>query len=163
MIRRFQSNSQLGMVQPLICFLHEKDQIWSAGGKWNSFLGRAITLGDREFLSNSNVADRPLDWATGCCMLVTREALLKVGLLNEGYFAYFEDVEWSLRFLENGYGIALASKAKIYHEAGASSKKAFGRYVECASVLSACKKPVIPTKKCLFWIGETFCFCLSYK
>lgn len=123
MIRRFQSNSKLGMVQPLICFLHEKEQIWSAGGKWNSFLGRAITLGDRKFLSNAYVADRPLDWATGCCMLVTREALLKVGLLNEGYFAYFEDVEWSLRFRENGYGIALASKAKIYHEAGASSKK----------------------------------------
>lgn len=123
MIRKFRANSKLGVVQPLICFLHQQDQIWSAGGKWNSFLGRAVTLGDRKVLSDYNLSDRILDWATGCCMLVSREALLEVGLLNDQYFAYFEDVEWSLRFRKNGYGIALASKAKIYHEAGASSKK----------------------------------------
>jgi len=123
MMRKFSQNSRLGVVQPLICFLHDRFQIWSAGGKWNSLLGRAITLGDRESVDNFNLTDENLDWATGCCMLITREALLNTGLLNEGYFAYFEDVEWSLRFREKGFEIALAAEAKIYHEAGASSKK----------------------------------------
>jgi GT2 family glycosyltransferase len=56
-------------------------------------------------------------------MLISRDALLATGLLNENYFAYFEDVEWSLRFRDKGCEIALARKALIYHEAGASSKK----------------------------------------
>lgn len=123
MIRKFSQNSRLGLVQPLICFLHDRTQIWSAGGKWNTFLGRAITLGDRKSVDNFEATDLKLDWATGCCMLITREALLKTGLLNESYFTYFEDVEWSLRFREKGFEIALAAEAKIYHEAGASSKK----------------------------------------
>jgi GT2 family glycosyltransferase len=123
MMRKFAQNPRLGVVQPLIYFLHDRTQIWSAGGKWNSFLGRAITLGDRESVDNFKVTDRKLDWATGCCMLITREALLKTGLLNESYFTYFEDVEWSLRFREKRFEIELAAEAKIYHEAGASSKK----------------------------------------
>ncbi|EAZ82052.1 glycosyltransferase family 2 protein [Algoriphagus machipongonensis] len=125
MVRVFNSsNQQLGVVQPLITFLNDKGKIWSAGGKWNSLLGRSITLGDRKPVEDYQAKDVKLDWATGCCMLISREAMMKTGLLNESYFAYFEDVEWSLRFREKGYQIALASKAMIYHEAGASSKKA---------------------------------------
>jgi len=123
MMRKFYPNPKLGVIQPLICFLHQRNKIWSAGGKWNSFLGRPITLGDRKNLEDYPLKDSSLDWATGCCMLISREALLATGLLNEDYFAYFEDVEWSLRFREKGFEIALASKAFIYHEAGASSKK----------------------------------------
>jgi len=123
MMKKFSQNPHLGVVQPLILFLHDRSQIWSAGGKWHGFLGRAITFGDRKSVDNFKVIDRSIDWATGCCMLITRDALLKTGFLNESYFAYFEDVEWSLRFRDQGFEIALAAEARIYHEAGASSKK----------------------------------------
>jgi GT2 family glycosyltransferase len=115
--------STCGVAQPLILFAHEPQTLWSAGGKWNSLLGRAITLGDRVTLEKYSVPAKTLDWATGCCMLVSRAALLEAGLLNEAYFAYFEDVEWSLRIRKAGFTIGLAENAIIYHEAGAASKK----------------------------------------
>lgn len=123
MMRKFLQNPGLGVVQPLILFLHDPKIIWSAGGKWIPSLGRAITLGDREPLADFRCKKEDLDWATGCCILISREAVLATGLLNEQYFVYFEDVEWSLRFRKAGFGIALAEKAVIYHEAGASSRK----------------------------------------
>jgi GT2 family glycosyltransferase len=123
MVRKLNQNPKQGVVQPLILFLHEKKKIWSAGGTWISSLGRAVTLGDREPVADFRFKTQELDWATGCCMLISRQALMQTGLLNEQYFAYFEDVEWSLRFRKAGFGIALAEKAVIYHEAGASSKK----------------------------------------
>lgn len=123
MMPKFQQNPNLGVVQPLILFLTDPKKIWSAGGKWVSNLGRAITMGDREPLADYRFNKSELDWATGCCMLISREAIQNVGLLNEQYFAYFEDVEWSLRLKKAGFEIALAEKAVIYHEAGASSKK----------------------------------------
>jgi GT2 family glycosyltransferase len=123
MLLKFRQDPNLGVVQPLILFLHDQKIIWSAGGKWVPALGRAITLGDRAPVSDYRHKKATLDWATGCCMLITREAILKAGLLNEQYFVYFEDVEWSLRFKKAGYDISLAEKALIYHEAGASSKK----------------------------------------
>tara|TARA_R110002020_G_scaffold189556_6_gene388790 strand:- start:309 stop:1244 length:936 start_codon:yes stop_codon:yes gene_type:complete len=123
MLQKFLTNPTLGVVQPLIFFLHDRKLIWSAGGKWKPAWCRSITLGDRKYNEQYQAKDRDLDWATGCCMLITRTALLKAGLLNESYFTYFEDVEWSLRFKEKGFDIELAAEAMIYHEAGASSKK----------------------------------------
>jgi len=123
MMQRFRQHPEIGVVQPLILFLKEPKKIWSAGGKWISSVGRAVTLGDREPVADFRIRKCELDWATGCCMLISRDALLKAGLLNEQYFAYFEDVEWSLRFKKDGFRINLAEKAIVYHEAGASSKK----------------------------------------
>lgn len=123
MVLKMKESAKIGVVQPLICFLGNPKKIWSAGGKWNALLSRAITRGDRKNLENFPLSDKKLDWATGCCMLIRREAVLEGGLLQEQYFAYFEDVEWSLRFREMGWEIHLASQAKIYHEAGASSKQ----------------------------------------
>ncbi|OOG70537.1 glycosyltransferase family 2 protein [Algoriphagus sp. A40] len=123
MMLKLNQHPRWGVVQPLILFLHDKKQIWSAGGKWIASICRTITLGDREPISDYRPKKSELDWATGCCMLVSKEAILEAGLLNEQYFAYFEDVEWSLRFQKAGFGIGLAEKAVIYHEAGASSKK----------------------------------------
>ncbi|WBL42586.1 glycosyltransferase family 2 protein [Algoriphagus halophytocola] len=123
MTEQISSYPEVGIVQPMICFLHEKGKIWSAGGTWKQALGRAITRGDRRMISAYQPASVNLDWATGCCMLLSREAIQKAGLLNEQYFAYFEDVEWSLRIRKSGFNIQLVPAAKIYHEAGASSKK----------------------------------------
>ncbi len=123
MIHTMKGLPDTGIVQPLICFLDSRNQVWSAGGKWVSKLGRAVTMGDRKTLTHYPLKDKTLDWATGCCMLISQDAVVKTGLLNEKYFAYFEDVEWSLRFRKKGFKITLASKAKIYHAAGASSKK----------------------------------------
>jgi GT2 family glycosyltransferase len=123
MVLKFGQSKSTGVVQPMILFLHNPKEIWSAGGKWIPKLARAITLGDREPLANYRVKSTHLDWATGCCMMISREALIKSGLLNEQYFIYFEDVEWSLRIKSQGFGIELAPNAIIFHEAGAASKK----------------------------------------
>lgn len=116
-------NPEAGVIQPMILFLHNPKEIWSAGGKWNPALSRSITLGDRVPLADYRVKTAMLDWATGCAMLISRAAIEKVGLLNEQYFVYFEDVEWSLRIRNAGFAILLEERSKVYHEAGASSKK----------------------------------------
>lgn len=123
LVRAAKRHAHAGVIQPLIMFLHNPKEIWSAGGKWVSSLSRAITLGDRIPLADFRVKSSSLDWATGCAMLVSRTAIESAGLLNEQYFVYFEDVEWSLRIRNAGFSIHLEDRAKIYHEAGASSKK----------------------------------------
>lgn len=134
MMLNLSKNPKLGIAQPMICFLDEPEKIWSAGGKWISWLGRAKTLGDRKILKKYLSPSYTLDWVTGCCMLLAREAILKAGLLNEQYFAYFEDVEWSLRIRNQGFEIGLAPDAIIYHEAGASSKRSHSEGTLSASV-----------------------------
>ncbi len=123
MISQFDKCPSLGVVQPVIYWMKDRNQIWNAGGKWSFPLGRAISLLELKPEKKIGSGIQKIDWATGCCMLIKREAILQIGLLNEQFFAYFEDVEWSLRFRKHGFEIALAPKAIIYHEGGASSKK----------------------------------------
>jgi len=123
MLTLLNQNPKIGVVQPLIYLIKDKNQIWNAGGKWIAWLGRAITHIELKKVKSSKAGFQKLDWATGCCMLLTKETILKAGLLSEQYFAYFEDVDWSLRIRKKGFEIALAPQAVIYHEAGASSKK----------------------------------------
>lgn len=123
LVRASQRNANAGVIQPLILFLHNPKEIWSAGGRWKPSLSRAITLGDRTPLADYRVNSTNLEWATGCAMLVSRAAIEKTGLFNEQYFVYFEDVDWSLRIRNSGFSIHFEKRAKIYHEAGASSKK----------------------------------------
>jgi len=61
----------------------------------------------------------------GACMMVRREAIEKVGLLDEGFFSYLEETDWHLRFTQAGYRIVHIPSAAIYHVHGASSKKRF--------------------------------------
>jgi len=117
-------DKKLGVVQPLIMCNHDRKIIWSAGGKFRKALGDSQTILAGKTESDAGLSNAyPIDWATGCCMLLTAECIRDTGLLNAAYFAYFEDVDWSLRIRSKGYSLYAVAAAKIYHEAGASSKK----------------------------------------
>ncbi|PRY89882.1 glycosyltransferase family 2 protein [Mongoliibacter ruber] len=118
----FESEPKIGLVQPLILFQDSPEIIWSAGGAYNNLLGISKTLGDRKRLKNYKIEEVDLEWATGCCLLFSDEILTKTGGLANAFFAYFEDVDWSLRIRKAGFKIKLAPKSIIYHEGNASSK-----------------------------------------
>ncbi|MCF1753011.1 glycosyltransferase family 2 protein [Mariniradius sediminis] len=119
----FSQQPQLGMVQPLIFFSADREKIWSAGGRFMPALGISKTIGYGKRKTELDLAkSRQLDWATGCCVLIRAQILREVGLLRDVFFAYFEDVDISLRVREKGWGIALVPDAIIYHAVAGSSK-----------------------------------------
>jgi GT2 family glycosyltransferase len=124
LIKMHQSQEKVGLVQPLILFRDNPKNIWSAGGKFNESLCLAKTLGDRQLIEKYQPKDTLLDWATGCCILIPSQVIQEVGSLENSFFAYFEDVDWSLRIRKAGYKIYLAADSQIFHEGSASSKKA---------------------------------------
>ena len=56
------------------------------------------------------------DWVRGGALCASREAIEKVGLMDERFFMYFEDVDWARRFWENGYKVAYYPKSALYHQ-----------------------------------------------
>ena len=65
------------------------------------------------------------DWISGSNMLLRSEALREVGLLNDDYFLYFEDVEICIRLRHKGWHCLLVPFATIYHVDGASTAGQF--------------------------------------
>lgn len=56
-----------------------------------------------------------VDASTGCCMLMRREVLDQIGLIDEGYFIYCEDVDWFLRAKQAGWEVWYVATALIEH------------------------------------------------
>ena len=106
------------VVQPLILKYNGKE-IWNAGGRINYFFGNFIT---RKKVSNSlNSSHELTEWLTGCCCLFKTKIFKEIGKLDESFFAYYEDVDFSLRLKKHGYKIGFTSKTHIYHYESFSS------------------------------------------
>lgn len=58
---------------------------------------------------------------SGSCMLVKKSALEDVGLLDESYFMHCEDLDWCMRFRQNGWKILFVPEAKVLHHKGTCS------------------------------------------
>jgi hypothetical protein len=67
---------------------------------------------------------RKVDALSGCFWMVRRKALDEVGLLDEDFFFYGEDVDWCRRFHKAGWDVVFYPQAEIIHFGGASSKNA---------------------------------------
>ncbi len=97
---------------------------------WNSFC-RALALdslfprskqcGGYLMTYFAHDAIRNVDIINGCCWLVRREALKSVGLLDEQFFMYGEDMDWCRRFHQAGWKVVFYPYAQIIHYGGASS------------------------------------------
>jgi GT2 family glycosyltransferase len=88
------------------------------------FGGRLMKFWDHDYI-------RSVDILNGCFLMVKREIFKKVGLLDEDFFFYGEDMDWCKRIRNSGWDIVFFPKAEIIHYGGASSSNSPVRfYVE---------------------------------
>ncbi|TDF96221.1 glycosyltransferase family 2 protein [Paenibacillus piri] len=67
--------------------------------------------------------DYPVDCLVGAFMMVRREAFEQVGLLDENFFMYGEDIDWCYRIKQGGWNIHYYPYTQIVHHKGASSRR----------------------------------------
>lgn len=128
------SDEKIGVVVPKIYFAkgfefhknrYKKEDLgkvlWYAGGSidWKNLI--AFHLGVDQVDSGSFGSISETEFATGCCMLIKKEVLKKVGLLDEKYFLYYEDSDFSQRVSKAGFKIMFVPKALVWHKNAGSS------------------------------------------
>lgn len=64
---------------------------------------------------------KEVDWLMGSALMTKKEAVKKVGLVDERFKMYFEDTDWCRRFWENGYKVIYFPEVEIYHYHGKGS------------------------------------------
>lgn len=96
--------------------------IWYAGGKidWENVLSSHQGVDEVDKGQYDKQAET--DFVSGCAMLVRKEVFEKVGLLDERYFLYLEDLEFCQRAKRAGFKIVYAPKTKLWHLNAASSE-----------------------------------------
>jgi N-acetylglucosaminyl-diphospho-decaprenol L-rhamnosyltransferase len=66
--------------------------------------------------------ERAVEWVSGSCCLLRREALDRVGLFDEGYFIYVEDVDLCTRMRAAGWEVRFSPELEVLHVGGISTR-----------------------------------------
>ncbi len=101
-----------GIVAPVIKFKRKGEWIYDFGGRINFLIGRTKHLEKKSL----DIPLFPIDYVSGCCMLIRRKVFEKIGFLDERYFLFFEDVDFCLRARRAGFRVALEPKSVILHK-----------------------------------------------
>jgi GT2 family glycosyltransferase len=121
------NHPEAGVLVPKILYREHSNVVWYAGGSYDSVRAQPNHwgIGAPDGADSNITCD--VTFATGCSLLVSRETFERVGLLDEKYFLYWEDVEFSRRVLRTGYRICLVATARVWHHVGSNSGDPVGR------------------------------------
>jgi len=91
------------------------DVLWYAGGymDWGSVIARHYGVDEVDHGQHNKVRD--VDFITGCFMAIPKRVFGKIGLLDEPFFLYLEDMDFTLRAISAGYEAKYNPNLIVYH------------------------------------------------
>lgn len=114
----------VGMASPKIKFFYAPDTIQYAGSTPLSAItmrNRAIGWGQKD--DGQFNMQHVTAYAHGAAMITSREVISKVGTMYDGYFLYYEELDWCERIKRAGYKIMYIPESVIYHKESVSTGK----------------------------------------
>lgn len=120
LVSNAETNRSNAVVSPVIYFSDSR-RIWYAGSEinWKDGTTPQPGYGDLDIGQFDNVSTTGR--ANGCAMLVRCSAIDRVGLMDENFFLYYEETDWSVRFIRAGYKIGFEPSAKVWHAVSSST------------------------------------------
>jgi GT2 family glycosyltransferase len=111
----------VALVSPKVLYDPERDYISFGGGRQRPGLleSRDEAAGKKD--GPEWQSTRAVDYLWGTCWLVNLAALKQVGLLDEAFFMYYEDLDWCIRFRQAGYRLLWVGRARVYHQESRST------------------------------------------
>ncbi|MDO8551665.1 MAG: glycosyltransferase [bacterium] len=93
-----------------------KNKFAFSGARFNFYTGTLKLNKDHNKIAET-------DWVPGCNLFTSRKTLETIGLFDERFFFYFEDLDLCLRAKKQGFKVIYYPKAVMYHKQGASIKR----------------------------------------
>lgn len=115
LVAKAESDNKIGAVSS-VCYYADRPetvQIW-AGGRANLWIGYSPS-------TTAPHDDSWFHWLNGTSLLIRVTTLRTLGLLDEGFFLYMEDVEFGIRLRKNGWKLAAAPASVVLHKVNAST------------------------------------------
>lgn len=141
LVKELASSPEIGIVGPKIYFMPEdvilnrsgmrsladaRDKIWFAGGQIDWARGQTSHMG--KGLTDNELADdkkREVDFITGCALMIKRELIDKIGLLDRKFFAFYEDADWCQKAKKAGYRVVYVPFGGVWHIKSATASYIF--------------------------------------
>ena len=121
LLEPFELDPHAGITCPKILYQEPQHTIWYAGGRFRQprILGELVGMGTPNQHHDDQM--RTTDFAVGTCMLIKRDVFTRIGMLDDRFFFFHEDVDFSYRANQAGFTIWYQPKSTIIHRVSAST------------------------------------------
>lgn len=116
-----EGGAPLGALGPCLLYRDRPDTVWACGGRIGPALNVTQLLGHGRAYVRAAAETRDVGYLPGACLLVTREADRRVGLLDESFFCYLEDADWCVRMRAAGLRVVAVGDAIAFHGLSSST------------------------------------------
>ena len=118
-----ESDPKIGMCGSVLVYYDDRSVIQAVGGvRFNFMLGRGEQLGQGLALEDNRVtqlAMKPPTYISGASLFLSTNFLKDIGLMEESYFLYYEELDWAVR-ASLRWKLAIALTSVVYHKEGGS-------------------------------------------
>jgi hypothetical protein len=132
LIKIMQSNNNLAIGGLVNYYYSNPEKVWNAGLMNNLFIGKNHTI--KNFTAKESRIIY-VDYVPGSALIVKRSVFEKVGLLDERYFAYYEENDFCLRAKKYGFRTGFLTSSRILHKVGNSSVNYIKIYLRTRNML----------------------------
>lgn len=127
LIDRYAQSDNAAIVGSKILNYYNHEMIDYAGGIFNMKNGMTYHINRNEI--DKKICEEKLintEFITGCSMFLSKEIFNIIGFMDENYFLYCEDVDWSIRARLKGYDLFVVPTSKIYHKISSTTRREKG-------------------------------------
>lgn len=120
-----QANQLPSTLHPPPSTLHPPPPIIQYAGmtRVNPLTGRNRTIGNREPDKGQFIDPQPTAYAHGAAMMVSRKVLESAGPMDEGFFLYYEELDWCERIRRAGFSVWVEPRARVWHKESLTVEK----------------------------------------
>lgn len=111
MVREMEEEKKIGIITGRAYNYYTKN-IYNTGGHYSTLLCSVVPLPSHEIMKEQNVG-----FISGCVMLIRKDVFITVGLIDQKYFMYMEDVKYSLE-VSKKYLLRYFPPSVLYHKSG---------------------------------------------
>jgi GT2 family glycosyltransferase len=119
LVASLEANPVAGIAGPRVFYHADPDRVWQGSGYFNLIKSGIVNPEKNRLQTSSDEGIQGIQKAsflTGCAMLVRSRIFEKVGLFDEDFFFYDEDVDFCLRAARAGFELLYVPQAKSWHK-----------------------------------------------
>jgi len=124
LVALMESDKKIGIASSKILYFYEDNVIQYAGASpINKITSRGSHYGYKELDKGQHDTVTETSYPHGACMMIRKSVLEEIGLLYEGYFLYYEELDFAERVKRAGYTIYFQPNSSILHKESISTGK----------------------------------------
>jgi GT2 family glycosyltransferase len=124
LVRRLRSRPDAGQCGSRLVHYHDTAVVETLGGeRYDKWFARIRPIGGGQNVAvaaDSASVEAKMSYVAGASLCVTRAFVEQIGLLDESYFLYYEELDWAARS-RGRFTLAYADDSIVYHKVGAST------------------------------------------